>query len=48
MDPYLRKIIKDEMQNSEDSTLFRPTVKQNEFQNRRVQNQLLRRHVSSF
>lgn len=48
LDPYLRKVIKDEMQNTEDSTLFRPTVTQNELQNRRVQNQLLRRQVSSF
>lgn len=46
LDPYLRKIIKDEMQNSEDSNIFRPTITQNELQTRRVQNQLMRRQVS--
>lgn len=48
LDPYLRKVIKDDMQNSEDSTLFRPTITQNELQNRRVQNQLIRRQVSYY
>lgn len=48
LDPYLRKVIKDDMQNSEDSTLFRPTITQNELQNRRVQNQLIRRQVNIF
>ncbi|XP_026807360.1 kinase D-interacting substrate of 220 kDa B-like isoform X5 [Rhopalosiphum maidis] len=43
LDPYLRKVIKDEMQNFEDSTVFRPTITQNELQTRRVQNQLMRR-----
>ncbi|XP_008184045.1 kinase D-interacting substrate of 220 kDa B isoform X2 [Acyrthosiphon pisum] len=43
LDPYLRKVIKDEMQNSEDSTIFRPTITHNELQTRRVQNQLMRR-----
>lgn len=47
LDPYLRKVIKDEMQNSEDSTLFRPTITHNELQTRRVHNQLMRRQVSS-
>lgn len=47
LDPYLRKVIKDEMQNSEDSTLFRPTITHNELQTRRVHNQLIRRQVSS-
>lgn len=47
LDPYLRKVIKDEMQNSEDSTLFRQTITHNELQTRRVHNQLMRRQVSS-
>jgi len=47
LDPYLRKVIKDEMQNSEDSTIFRPTISHNELQTRRVQNQLMRRQVGS-
>lgn len=48
LDPYLRKVIKDEMQNSEDTNLFRPTISQNELQTRRVHNQLIRRQVSFF
>jgi len=46
LDPYLRKMIKDEMQNSEDSTLFRPTITHNELQTRRVHHHLMRRQVS--
>lgn len=46
LDPYLRKVIKDDMQNSEDSTLFKSIITQNELQNRRVQNQLIRRQVN--
>ncbi|VVC44300.1 Hypothetical protein CINCED_3A012526 [Cinara cedri] len=43
LDPYLRKVIKDEMQNSEDPNIFRPSISQNELQTRRVHNQFIRR-----
>lgn len=45
LDPYLRKVIKDEMQNSEDSSIFRP-ITNNELQTQRTH--LIKRQVSSF
>ncbi|XP_050529319.1 kinase D-interacting substrate of 220 kDa B-like [Daktulosphaira vitifoliae] len=51
LDPYLRKIIKDEMQNSEDLTnlngINRPIITHNEVQARRINNQLLKRQKIS-
>lgn len=45
LDPYLRKVIKDEMQNSEDSSIFRPIIN-NELQTQRTH--LIKRQVCSF
>ncbi|XP_050438171.1 kinase D-interacting substrate of 220 kDa B isoform X2 [Adelges cooleyi] len=50
LDPYLRKIIKDEMQNFDESSLLsgicRPNITQNDFQSRRINNQLIRKQKS--
>lgn len=47
LDPYLRKVIKDEMQNSEDSSIFRP-ISNNELHTQRTHNIIKRQVIILF